>query len=314
MGLFSRTKKTAGWLAINFAPQGALFVHILRLPAGKPMVTLAALHADGLSDKAALESLCKEMSVSQYDCTTLLSPSEYQLLVVDAPKVASDELKSTIRWSVKDMLDYHIDEATVDTLEIPRDSNAVGKPQSLYVVAARNAVIQERISVCEKVGIPVSVVDIPELAQRNIAALLETEGRGLALLSFDEGGGLLTFTAGGELVFSRRMDISLAQLTQPESVHRTHFFDRVALEVQRSLDHFERQFYYITLSALMIAPIPEPIGLQEHLAASLYLPVSRIDLSSVLDFDKVPELLQPEQQALYFYTLGAALRLEKQAS
>jgi MSHA biogenesis protein MshI len=313
MGLFSRTKKKAGWLAINFAPQGTCFAHIQRQPAGKPAVTLATLDAIGHSDEAGLEKLCKEMGVSQYSCTTLLGPSDYQLLVVDAPKVTSDELKSAVRWRVKDMLDYHIDEAAVDKLEIPRDKNAVGKPQSLYAVTAKNALIQERVSLCERVGIPISVIDIPELAQRNIAEFLEQEGRGLALLSFDADGGLLTFTAGGELYFSRRMDVSLPQLMQSDSAQRTHFFDRVALEVQRSLDHFERQFYYITLSGLMVAPLPEAIGLQEHLAANLYLPVATINLETVLDFTSVPELLHPERQSLYFYTLGAALRLEKQA-
>ena len=42
-------------------------------------------------------------------------------------------------------------------------------------------------------NIPLEVVDVPELAQRNLAHLLELEGRGLALLALDERGGLLTF-------------------------------------------------------------------------------------------------------------------------
>lgn len=42
--------------------------------------------------------------------------------------------------------------------------------------------------------VPLAAVDLPELSQRNLAALFEEGGRGLATLIFDDDEGLLTFT------------------------------------------------------------------------------------------------------------------------
>jgi MSHA biogenesis protein MshI len=41
------------------------------------------------------------------------------------------------------------------------------------------------------------------------------------------------------------------------------------------------------------------------------MPVDALDLASVLDLSKVPELRTLEQQQRHFLTLGAALRLEE---
>jgi MSHA biogenesis protein MshI len=54
--------------------------------------------------------------------------------------------------------------------------------------------------------------------------------------------------------------------------------------------------------------------LLEYLSPNLYLPVETINLESVLDLSKVPELKSPEAQQKYFMTLGAGLRDEEKAS
>src|SRR5438046_1590690 len=82
------------------------------------------------------------------------------------------------------------------------------------------------------------------------AALLEQEGRGLALLSFDERGGLLTITAGGELYVARRIEATHAQVLHPDAERTSMAHERVALEIQRSLDHFGRQYPSIALPKL----------------------------------------------------------------
>ena len=39
------------------------------------------------------------------------------MLVVDAPKSAG-RVKTAIRWRIKDLLDYRVDDATIDVLDI----------------------------------------------------------------------------------------------------------------------------------------------------------------------------------------------------
>lgn len=298
-------------MAVTLLGDAACAAHVRRASSAAPVVTLAACHA-GASAGEALEKIAKECNAARHQCTTLLAPREYQILSVDSPSVPPAELKTAMRWRLKDLLDYHIDDATIDVLDVPQDRNAPARSHTMYAIAARSATIEQRQDLFGQAKIPLAVIDIPEMAQRNIAALLEAEGRGIAMLSFDADGGLLTFSAGGELYLARRIDVPLPGKSDIE--RRTAAFDRITLELQRSLDHFDRQYHYITLSRLVLAPLgDEGAGLREHLADNLYIPVEALDLGSVLDLSAVPALQQPEQQQRYFMTLGAALRHEEKA-
>ncbi|RZI43058.1 agglutinin biogenesis protein MshI [Herbaspirillum sp. HC18] len=312
--LFGKPRKNAGWMAIAFRGDQVFAVHVVRSPSAMPCVNVAiTLPVPKNNIAGILETLAKELHLGKYQCTTLLDTGEYQLLSVDAPNVPPEELKTAIRWRLKDMLDFHIDDATVDVLDVPIDKNAPTRNHSMYAVAARNQFIEQRQTAFIDAKIPLSVIDIPEMAQRNMSALLEPEGRGLALLSFDTDGGLLTVTYAGELYLSRRIDIPLSQLSQADEGQRTACYDRITLELQRSLDHFDRQYHFITLSKLVIAPLEDAAGLQAYLASNLYVPVEALNLESIMDLSKVPELKALDMQRRYFMALGAGLRLEEKA-
>src|SRR5205814_7806519 len=66
----------------------------------------------------SLQKETKEHGLARFVCTTLLEPADYQILLVEPPKVPADELKAAIRWKIKDLLEYHIDDATVDVFEV----------------------------------------------------------------------------------------------------------------------------------------------------------------------------------------------------
>lgn len=312
MGLFSKTRKIAGWMAIDIQDDGICVAHVRRMPSALPQVKLTAFYpATPETRPAALDKLARELHADRYQCTALLAPDGYQILAVDAPNVPQDELKTAIRWRLKDMLDFHVDDATIDVLDIPVDKNAPARNHSMYVVAARSSLIAQHQALFEQAKIPLGVIDVPEMAQRNLAALLEQEGRGIALLSFDAQGGLLTISFAGELYLSRRIDVSLPQLVQSDAEQNNACHDRITLELQRSFDHIDRQYHFIALSRLVLAPLDDgAAGLQAYLAANLYMPVETLDLASVLDISSAPELVRPEQQQRYFMALGAALRQE----
>ncbi len=290
-------------------------ISVKRSPNSLPVIEKAAFYPTSKLDLSkALANLGKDLDAEDYRCLNLLESGEYQLLSVDAPNVPQQELKTAIRWKLKDMLDYHIDDATFDVLDIPVDKEAGARTHSMFAVAARNQLIQDRQALFEEAKLPLSVIDIPEMAQRNIAALAEPPGRGLGLLSFDAVGGLLTVTFAGELYLSRRLDITLPQLASADDAQREALHERITLELQRSFDHFDRQYRHIALAKLLLSPLGS-VGapLQSHLAASLYFPVEILSLEDLLDFSRVPELRRIESQQRYFLLLGAALRQEEVA-
>ncbi len=178
MGLFGKSRKTAGWLSLSLQRDGVLAADVGHADGALPKVRQAAFYplAKG-SAASVLERLAKEMQAERHACTTLLAADEYQLLLVDAPNVPADELKTAIRWRLKDMLDFHVDDATIDVLDVPPDQAAPARSHSMYVVAARNQMIAQRQALFGAAKIPLSVIDVPEMAQRNISALLEPDGR-----------------------------------------------------------------------------------------------------------------------------------------
>ncbi|MES1980993.1 MAG: agglutinin biogenesis protein MshI [Pseudomonadota bacterium] len=305
---FSRTSPRVGWFAVGIKNDGVHFAHVK--PGAKPQVQVCAFHAAENVTPALLEKLRKDARIAGFQFTTLLLPGEYQMLLVDAPNVPLEEMKTAIRWRVKDMLSYMIEDATLDVLRIPASKIAEGRPQSLYAIAAPNSTIQARVTLFEKAKINLNVIDIPEMAQRNIAVLFEEEGRGLALLAFDESGGLLTFTCDGELYLARRIEITLTQLREPNESQRQLSMERLELEMQRSMDYFGRQYIHITVARLLVSA-PKELGLAQLLAPALDVPVEQLDLAQVLDISIVPELADSVFAAQAFFTLGAALRQER---
>jgi MSHA biogenesis protein MshI len=311
MRFFKKAKKKDGCLTLALLPGGIAAARVQRAPDAKPLVKVGSFFP-GPATAEALEKVGKDMHSANYQCTTILVGGEYQLLAVEAPNVPREELKTAVRWRLKDMLDFHVDDATIDVLDIPVDKNApAGRANhGLFAVAARNSVIKARQQIFTAAKVALSVIDIPEMAQRNISALLEPPGRGLAMLSFGEDGGLLTVTFNGELYLSRRIDVTLAQLMETNHDLKHGSFDKITLELQRSLDHFDRQFHFISVSKLVLAP-SAATGLDEYLSSNLYTPVESLDLADVMDLSRVPALADKAQQQRFFLTLGAALRHEE---
>src|SRR3954468_15159777 len=259
-----RSSREGGWLAISMQPGAMHFAHGARDAAGKCSITRCGTRALDAAFADA-ESVAKELETDRYRCLTLLAPHEYQLLLVEAPNVPAAELKTAVRWRVKDMLDFHVEDATIDVLDIPPDPSSANRSHSMYAIAARNDVIKGCIGRFAAAHIPLSVIDIGETAQRNIAALFEPPGRGLAFLYVGASHALLTINFSGELYLARRIDVAADQLTSPSQVLREDARGRILLELQRSFDHFDRQFPFVGPAKLMLGPEPAGAGMTDYL-------------------------------------------------
>ncbi len=310
MRFLGATRCTPGWSCINLWPDRVDVSHVVAAGKARPEITLCNSYRKEGGDAGMLARLRKELQLDRYRCTTLLRTGDYQVVQVDAPNVPAQEARSAVRWRIKDMIDCPVEAAAVDALFIPQPEKAAGRTPQMLAVAARNEVIAATVKPFNDADIPLEVIDIPELAQRNFAHCLEAESRGLALLAFDEQSALLTFTSGGELYQHRRIDVSIGSLSSAFPDQRSALYDRLVLELQRSLDHFDRQFHHVAVAKVVVTPLPGAEDLGEHLAASLDVPVQLLYLSEIMDFPSIPELHEPLRQAQCLQLIGAALRQE----
>lgn len=298
-----KTAKKAGWRSLVSGGAGFAIAHV---QTGANGVQVLQVQEVAVSGEAPLQALQKQVNLADCRLVSVLEPGSYQMLQLEAPPVPREEWKQALSWKLQDVLDFPAEDACFDVLDIPTQAYAPGRQAMAYAVVCRKEKVQELMLGLAGTGL--EAIDIPESALRNISALLEDENRGLACLHFDQGGGLLVVTYKGELYASRRIEISLEQLAAASLERKQQLFERIGLELQRSLDAFDRQYSFITLPRLLLAPRPELAGLLDYLASTLYLPVENLDLTQALDVSPCAELQQPQQQSRFLLAIGAALR------
>ena len=307
MGSWRNKSGGGGWTSVLTSVDRIVIAEVRRARDTRPEVRRwESFASEGQDSLAALKRLRGAHRLGGGPCTTLLHHGQYQLLQVEAPTVPKQERANALRWRIKEMVDFPIDRAGIDVLDIPT-STAPGKAPQVFVVAASHDVLAPQVRLFQDAKAPLAAIDIPELAQRNVAALFEAENRGLAFLAFDNEGGRLTFTYGGELYVSRHIDVTRDALAAGNA-DSGGLYERVLLDVQRSLDNFDRNFNSISLARLLVAPIPGGGGFVDYLKSNLYQPVATMDLKETLDLGAVPRLADPVQQSDALLAIGAALR------
>jgi MSHA biogenesis protein MshI len=244
-----------------------------------------------------LSRVASEAGVKDAPLIALLGQDHYQTVMVEAPSVPDDEIKSAIRWKVKDLLNFHIDDAVLDHLPVPGGG---GRPPSLYVVAAQSVAVRALVLPYHDAGLQLDVIDIRETAQHNLSMRITPADYAVAVLHFDGENGLLTFSFGDSLIMSRRIE--------GRGAAGEALLDKVAMETQRSVDYFERQYSWLPLAKLYLAPCEQAKALLRRLGEYLPVGVESLDLARVFDFTGQVQLQDAHVQNAAFHLLGASLR------
>lgn len=307
---FLKPRTEQGWLSVAMRERRVDCAHLRRESGRKPRVLVADSFEKGADAAATLSALKRSMRLDRYRCTALLEHGSYQLIQTGAVAGAPDEAREVARWQLKDQVDFPVESAAIDLLSIPSD----GRAGQVFAVLAPESTVAPLVQAFQAAKVPLAAIDVREVSQRNLAALYEEPGRGLATLIFDEDEGLLTFTLDGELLVVRHVEITARQLITADAQRRGMLFERIALDVQRSLDNFDRNYSSIPLSRVLVAPIPGVDGFLSHLRANLTVSVVPLDLSGKLDLGGVPSLLDPLRQFQCLRAIGAALRDEPVAA
>ncbi|WP_263769703.1 type IV pilus biogenesis protein PilM [Propionivibrio soli] len=303
-----RKSRKPGWMAIQLHGASVTLAHVVRTRDARPEVRLLESFALENGEREALQRLRARRDLRSYACTALMPDGEYAVTQLDAPPVPAEERKEALRWSLKEVVPYAVDTACIGVLDIPGRGQSSGPASTVLVVSASESAVLARVKPFEEAKVTLGAVDIPELAQRNVAVLLEEENRGLVFLRVDDVGTMLTLTFNGELVAVRRSDMTSVQLSAVDAEQRERVRERLVLEVQRSLDNFDRQYSHIPVSRVVLASYPRVEGLAAALAENVYVPIQEMDLSSVMDFRSTPELTDLQYQAKHLLAIGAALR------
>ncbi len=263
--------------------------------------------SNAAGQRAALAALTREHGRARR--VWVLPHEHYRIVASEAPAdVPPEAWRDALRWQLKGQVDFDVADASIDLLTLPGDRHLQRRKQLLAVLAPHSA-LRPVVHAAEAAKAPLAAIDIPETALRNLGHLVAPEGRAQALLSFSAGTGSLVVTAGEDLVMYRQIDVTADSLNTEDDARREAALDRIGLEVQRTLDSFDRLHSHLSLARLLVVPGPGMVALTEHLRTLTYVPVLPFDLAEALDLSATPEL-SGARAAPWLLALGAALRMD----
>ena len=309
-GLLKKAVAAKGRVGVAFGRDLVAVAVVRRDPGGAPVLERCETVP---LDRAALPGAVAErlalLGLPRLPASTVLRTEDYQLALVEAPDVPPAELRAAMCWRLRDAIDFRVEDAVIDVIDVPTQGRS-GQSRMLYAVAARRTAVERHAAQLGGVA-SFDVVDVPELCLRNLATLVPTADRGVALLHLGETAATVVLVRGRTFYFARQMDLQATlrySLNADKPVEGRVDPTGVVLELQRSLDYYERHFDQPPITRIAIAPAGSRADL---LAADLHretgLEVEPLDLNKLL---RCEQPVEPATQAVCLLAVGAALREE----
>ena len=244
LSLFKRVRSSGRRIGVFVTADGVAAAQVLRTRGARPRLEQCVYETQ--STAGALGRAVDRLAVRRTPAASVLDSSGYRLSLVEAPEVPTAELAAAVRWRIKDLIDFHIDDAVIDVFEMPAHARG-GPRRMMYAVTAKADVVQQQVQLVETSGLELDAIDIPELCLRNVAALLETDDRGAALLYLGERRSTLLLVRRGLLYLARHVETGVASLAEAGEL-KHDLVAGLALEVRRSLDYFESHYEQTSIS------------------------------------------------------------------
>jgi MSHA biogenesis protein MshI len=300
LSLFNRTDSRGSRVGLSLSDEGVALAYVRGRGAGeRPRLDYCRFSRGDASGQLA--ALSRELPSHRAPAAEALEAGSYHLLLVEAPEVPVDELRAAIRWRIKDLIDFHIDDAVIDVFQMPAQGRG-GINKMMYAVAARADLVRGRIDAAEAAGLRLDAVEIAELSLRNVARLLEEDGHGVSLLYLGDRHSVLLIVKQGVLYQTRRIETGIETLAAASGL-RSELIAGLALETRRSLDYFESHHEQSSIPVLYTMGLG--VSDQDLLRSDLGLTVRNVDVTNMLDSSLE---LDDDTQRRCLPAIGAALR------
>jgi MSHA biogenesis protein MshI len=252
LGLFSTAKKESQ-IGIDFLPDG---VAVAQVQTGRnnPGSIIRSEFVNAAGQEAQVEALTewvRRNGLHKTSCVCLVAGDDCDVYQVERPEVDDSEMIPAVTWKIKDLINYDVTHAVVDSYPMPVSSK--NKQQQVRVVAAREAVVSSYVDSINTTALVLDALDVHELVPSNLQAVQQSSEKSMALLTLNSGNGLLSVYHDTDLYVSRDFMIGIDQLETASSEDES-VFDALLLELQRSMDYFESFYDIGAVTDLRIFP------------------------------------------------------------
>ena len=309
--LFKKRRRTEGLRAAVAISDTEIAVALVRkLDGQRPQVLRIVVEEAplGFADPV-LKKITAEFDLRRIPVSAVINASDYQIAQVQTPDVPRGELRAAARYSMRDAFDFPIDHSTLDVFDLPEQTSR-GNQKMCFAIASRGDAVEKMTQSLERHFRRFDVIDIPELCQRNLAALLPQDSKGVAFLLIRDDFAQLVLTRRGMLYVTRRFDFGMRGELNGDAESEASELpldpQLLSLELQRSLDYYESHFDETAITDLFIAPAGTRANLlAAELGASTGLRISMFNIFDLVDVSfgaDIPDGWLP------CMAIGAALR------
>lgn len=251
----------------------------------------------------SLHKFVEQHQLQHTDCYGVLSLDDYQLMLIEKPKVTDGELGEAVRWLVKDLINFPIEEAVVDVFPAP---TRVGQAKKIYVVIARLAWLTMIDTLIAKAGLNLKRINIAALAIRNILGSLPIIGNSAVLL-VKEGDHYYILVVKDRLVYlERKLEFSSQNELNPQVFEL--FCNELVAELQRSIDFYQNRERTIPVKIFLDPVLGRNQKLVQMIEAALALHAEVLDIRKWVS---KAEEMPPDIQTNCLSVVGEALELEQ---
>lgn len=242
-------------------------------------------------DVAALTSLHNVDNLSAA-CELILSPQHYQIVQTDKPQVPEEELLAALIWQVKDLISISPNDLVLDYFDGPM----IAGIQKVNVVCAAKSRLKQFVHALHKDKLEVSKITTEEFA---FAKLLTAEhGPQLLICQQPQQEIIILIVQHGMLYSFRRLRgmANIGQRSEQELSMGT--IDNLSIEIQKSMDFFERQLKQPPVKQInVLLPVENEAFIARKLAENTHLPVELIRLPEAFPNDRAAAVLIGNMQS-----------------
>ena len=234
-----------------------------------------------------------------HKCRLILIPGQYQLLLIDAPNVPAADMTKALRWSLKGLSDYDLDDVAIDAFLLPI-LKADDQKKALVAITPLS-VLNNKRALLESVFLDVTTISIAEMALKNLLPLMQIEKEAPFIIISLCGSIRKLHIVYNDTFYLIR---ELTQDLHPNADEPVEMAG-ILLEIERSIDYCINKLKLPEPKQLFFTPgFYNATSFFQTLEQKLGLTVSMIDLNQYL---KIEPALSLEEQHLVFYSITGAI-------
>lgn len=313
LNVFEAEKKNYRQVAICIEKIGVSFAYAQKTATGWLLDNCGLIKCQGDTEVIKALKTIKELDDDESQCVSILTPGNYQYALCELPNVASDQIIDALKWRLEDYIDFPIENAAVDYIQLPQGPE--GASMGYHFVSPKD-VIGKQQEMLKYAGFDVIAVDVPELCFGNLALLSSGMEQSTAFVKLHPSQSTVILVSKGEIELIRTLNIDMSPLYQKVSHHlsleekasKRELIDELAVEIQRTSEYVRTVLKQLPPQSLYLSPLSFSCqDFLDELQESLGLSTHMIDCNSIIQTRSAFSVKQLERS---FIALCGALRQE----